>query len=76
MKKKQPEYMTAAEVAELLRVNIRTIYRLAEVGKIPWARQFPDGTPLPHIRGGRRRRQFLFVRKEMDAWLTKFEVKP
>jgi len=34
-----PSVLTAAEVAELMRVNVETVYRLAKKGQIPGCRR-------------------------------------
>ncbi len=48
-------FLTTEEVLGYLKINLRTVYRLIEAGKIP------------AIRVGR---QWRFRRKDIDAWLT------
>ena len=48
------DVMTAAEVAELLRIPVSTVYELARRGRIP---------------GHRIGRTWRFVRREIEEWL-------
>ncbi len=36
--------MTAQQVAELMKVSLRTIHRMAEDGRLPIAQKLPGGT--------------------------------
>ena len=47
------EFLTAEEIAEYLKVDIMTIYRLAKEGKIP-------ASKVGH--------QWRFNKKEVDVW--------
>lgn len=49
-------FLTTEEVLEYLQVNLRTVYRLIDAGK------------LPAVRVGR---QWRFRRKDIDAWLDR-----
>jgi excisionase family DNA binding protein len=49
-------FLTTEEVLDYLQINLRTVYRLIKVGK------------LPAVRVGR---QWRFRRKDVDAWLSR-----
>ncbi|MEN3011170.1 MAG: helix-turn-helix domain-containing protein [Candidatus Bipolaricaulaceae bacterium] len=38
MERREPEFLTAQEVAQLLRVSVRTIHRLIHAGELPAVR--------------------------------------
>jgi excisionase family DNA binding protein len=54
-----PDYLTLQEVADYLRVNTKTIYRLLETGRIP-------ATKVGH--------QWRFSKSAIDEWLNKKSV--
>lgn len=58
--KKDEQFYTAKELAELLKVNIMTIYRYIKAGKL---KAFKIG------------KEFRIVKKEFDDFLNKVKVK-
>lgn len=59
-------FLTVGEVAEILRLHPRTVYRLIDEGRLP-AWKFPDGKPIPLA----RRSPLRVLDRDLYAWLEK-----